>query len=212
MTATLASIILDVRAEVNDTTTSHLVRQEVPLGAINSSNKVYSLAYFPLVASASVFPTVDGVLLTAGFTVDLPKGKITFTTAPTTSLTVDYYFYVFVDADITVWIQHGMQSCGYGGNSDIPTLPDPMSSAVEHIAISMACSAWSRKYAEGFSWTVGPETVDKKDISAHYLELSKDAYKTGIEMRDDYYKRYGKRNAPAFDVLQFNVGRYDVIR
>jgi hypothetical protein len=154
--------------------------------------------------------TVDGTSIAqANFTVDLLKGLLTLTTAPAVSIYIDYYFQVFTDTDITVWINNAVGTCSY---TNINQAPDPMGAAIERLAISMGCQAWVRKWAEGFSWTVGPETVDKKEISKNYLALAKQKFDEGIKVRDDNWKRYGQREAPAAAFLQFDMKRYDVIR
>jgi len=208
--SSLIEMIESIRSEVNDTATSHLVRQETPNGIVDSSNKIFYTAYFPV---SQIVVTVDGTQLPAtAYVVDADKGKIKLTTAPVTSIVVDYYFNVFVDGDITVWIDHGCKACGFNGVQNIQQIPEPLTGAVEHYAISMACDAWARKYAEGFSWTVGPESVDKKGIAAEYRAQGDQAFKTATIMRDDYYKRYGKREAPSYALKQFHIPRYDVIR
>ena len=206
MTISLATVISNVRSELNDTDTSHLVRGEIPQGLINSTNKIYVLAYYPVTNVSQLVLTVDGAVISgAGYTLDAPKGRITLSAAPTASITLDYYFQAFTDADITVWINHGVQECGA---TTIGSLPDPMSAAIEKFAISMGCQAWSRKYAEGFAWTVGPETVDKKAISQNYRSLAEDNFNQGIQVRDDYYKRFGQRNAPSGGVLTWPQREY----
>lgn len=209
MALNLLTIIANVRSELNDTATSHLSRQETPLGLIDGGNKVYMLAYYPLVDSASATVTVDGVVLSSGYSFDLAKGRLTLTVAPITSVLVDYYFYAFTDTDITVWINNAVQTCSY---TALTGVPDPMGAAVERLAISMGCQAWARKWAEGFSWQVGPESVDKKAISANYLSLAKQKWDEGIAVRNDNWTRYGQREAPAGQFLQFNIPRYDVLR
>ena len=206
--ASIIDCIEDIRAEVNDTATSHLVRRENLNGAIDSSNKVFYTQYYPI---TQITLTVDGISAT-GASFDMDKGIITLRTAPTTSVIADYYFNVFVDSDIEVWIDHGCKACGFDSISQLASIPAPMLGAVEHFAISMAMDAWARKYAEGFSWTVGPESVDKKDISANYRELAKSAYDSATQMRNDYYTRYGKREAPAYAMKQFHIRRYEPIR
>lgn len=207
MTISLATVITNVRSELNDTITSHLVRAEIPAGLIDGANKLYTLAYYPVCNVSSVVVIVDGAVISpAGYTLNAAMGRITLATAPAVSITLDYYFQAFTDADITVWINHGVQQCGF---TAISQLPDVMSAAIEKFAIAAGCLAWSRKYADGsFSWTTGPETVDKKQITASYKALHDANFKAAIDIRDDYYKRFGQRNAPAGAVQTNPIKEY----
>jgi len=206
MTLVLNTLISNIRAELNDTTTSHLVRGEIPLGLINSSNTLYTLNYYPVTNTANAIVTVDGaVVLPANYAINSNMGKLTMASAPASSILVDYYFQAFTDADITVWINHAINECG---ETILSNIPDVMGAAVEKLAISMGCQAWARKWAEGFSWTVGPETTDKSQISDNYLSIAKQKWDEGIAIRDDYYKRFGKRNAPSAAINQWNIREY----
>ena len=210
MSIPLATVKANVRSKINDNATSHLVRGELPQGLINSSNKIYVLNYYPVVDKASMIVIVDGaVILASAFSADLTKGRITLTTAPTTSILVDYYFWAFTDTDIEIWIANGINLCGM---PNLTSVPDIMITAVEYFAVHFGCNAWARKYAEGFSWTVGPETVDKNQISQNYMALAKENYDKGILTRDDFYKRFGQREAPSADIRQWFIPRYDVLR
>ena len=199
-------VLQNIRAEMNDTPNSKLVTSEIPKGAIDGSNKVFYTAY-PLLAQ--VWVTVDGAAVSAnGYSLNTSRGMITLTTAPTSSITIDYYFYAFTDNDIQVWIDQSVRDCGYSGIATIASVPEALIGAVQKLALSTGFKAWARKWAEGFSWTIGQETVDKKLISKNYQDMSKQAWNEGIQARDDFYKRYGQRNAPAAGIQQTKVQSY----
>jgi hypothetical protein len=214
MTLILADLISSIRYELNDFKTSHFQRFETPIGTVNGTNKTFYVRYFPLagaVINTDVFLTVDGVLLSAGYTIDVNSGTLTLTTAPVTSIVVNYYFYVFTDPEITDWVKDGIEHCGFLYN-DLAKVPDGLSPAVKYFALHHGCNAFARKWAEGFNWTFGQETVDKDKISAKYKTLAETYWKEAIDMRADYYKHFGARDLPAFQIKAIPQVKYDVTR
>ncbi|MCM8774468.1 MAG: hypothetical protein NC820_07035 [Candidatus Omnitrophica bacterium] len=198
-----------VRVGIDDTSISHLIRNEIPEGIIDGENKRFLLKYYPIV-EGSVYVIVDGVPLTPDeYIVDLVKGVIVFNVPPVTSVVVDYYFNFFTDDSIDVWIGEGLLETGKTSLSDLPV---QLETAVVLFAMSHCCKAMARKYAEGFSWSIGPESVNKDTISSKYRELSEICYNRAVQQRDNFYKRYGARESPEFSIKTQDIQRFDVVR
>jgi hypothetical protein len=197
MAIILSDLIANTRIDLNDSKTSHFQRSEVPLVITDGTNLRYFFKFFPLTGKTinkDVFLYVDGVNLSSGYTIDEIKGEITLAVAPISSIITDYYFFVFTDEEILSWIQSGVENCG---QNNISVLPDVLTNAIKLFAFHYGCKAWARKWAEGFIWKFGQEEVDKDKISKKYQEMAKDSWDQAIQMRDDYYIRYGQRNAPS---------------
>ena len=205
----LADLINDVQIDLNN---KQFQRNEVPLVANDTTALRYYVKYFPLGGNQlnkDVFVYVDGVQLNSGVSIQQDRGYISLTVAPVSSIQTDYYFSVFSEPEIISFITAGFQNCG---SQTIDSLDDGFTPAVKKFALHYGYIALSRKYAEGFSWSFGQETVNKDTLSAKYLALAGSAWNEAVVMRDDFYKRFGARNAPAWGVGTIPLKNYDVRR
>ena len=205
----LADLITDVQIDLNN---KQFQRNEVPLVANDTTALRYYLKYYPLSGSQlnkDAFVYVDGVQLNTGAVIQAERGYLNLTVAPVSSIQADYYFNVFSESEIISFITAGFQNCG---SQTIEALDDGLVSAVKKFALHYGYIALSRKYAEGFSWSFGQETVNKDTLSAKYLALAGSAWNEAVVMRDDFYKRFGARNALAWGVGTMPLKNYDVRR
>ena len=206
-----AAAILKVRTSLGDTATGKLQRNENLLKP-DGVNKIFLLANFPVV-DASVFVTQDAsVRSQAGFTVDDANGIVTFTVAPLATLTTfraDYNYYFATDTEYTEFVA---QALSYLGMADISAVPQGLESAMVEYAKYAYYTKRATDYATRYDSSGGIAGYQVSSVTKNFLALAKAAFAMAADVRDDYYKRKGKRNAPASGSFNYGIDPYTPIR
>ena len=198
----IANIILTVREIVDDNATSKFVRQEDLTKQVATGNTKFYVDNGPI-ASMDV-ALVDGVVIpSTAYTLDTAKGLITFTVAPATSVFLTYYWYDFTDTQITDFAYRGLSQCGLStgkGNeeTDLSVSPEALKTAVSEYSAHYAYSSLASKMARLFKASAGKKEIDKDNIYNKYKEGAKEYWDKAELTKDNYYKRQGRREAPAF--------------
>ncbi len=197
MTA-LATLITDTRILCNDTPTSNLITQEAPKGAINSSNTKYRLQY-QLVVTGSVFLTQGSTFRTqSGFTLDLPNGILTMTSAPTSGtdpFEVDYNFNWFTDTDYTEFLAEAAKAVN--NVADPTKIVDGLVPALLHFALYYFWMRRASQYAHKYQSSGGQAGQNVDVVTTNFRNLAKDAKAAALALRDDFYTEQGRAKNPA---------------
>ena len=85
---------------------------------------------------------------------------------------------------------------------------EPLKKAVLEFACHFGFQALAAKTARLFSAGAGKKNIDKKQIYTNYINGAKEYWDKAILTRDDYYKRQGRRNAPASAEFPVNYPAY----
>ena len=214
--STQADVRNQIRAVIDDLTSppSHIVPQEnlrrnVYGDQVNGTNKFFRLNNRRLVANEPTTTTLvvvsDGTTLTpfTGYTEDIERGTFTITgTAPSTSLIVSYDFVLFLDAEYDLNITTGLSFIGY---TAVSSVPDGLVQALVHKTAALALKALASRAAPQFDAGAGGKSITKSSIKKQYLDLAKYHEDTAEKERENFYKRQGRREAPAYG--QFGTGQ-----
>jgi len=194
-----ATLTAKVRLSANDTATSNFHPQEAPVGLRNGANKVFRLAYVNPVA-ASMYLTYGSTIRSAsGFSIlDAPSGYIEMGAAPDSGATqpffFDYFHQWFPDADYGSMIDEATEALGEVAG--VATVEGLYPALVQY-ALSRFWIRRSSQYANVYATRGGPADARPESVTQQFLDLSREAEKRGQDLRDAYYKRFGKRAAPA---------------
>ena len=170
--------------------------------------------------------TVSLLTITTDYTIDTDLGVVTMTTAPALGDPTDpakpidvlfatYRFFWYKDD--SNYYEFLIQACRNCGVFPTATLTTPAARAADVLlklddnlidaVILLAAAAFNLRRATEWASRVdsssGGQDVKPSSPSKAYADLAKKFGDRGIEMRDDVYKRRGKRNAPAA-----GLGRY----
>lgn len=201
----LSDIITALRILAQDTPTANLIRQEVPQGAVDGVNTKYRIEHYPVV-SGSVYMTVGTSFRgQTGFTVDLVNGIIAYTVAPTAGskpFECDYNYNWFTDTDHTQFLLSAAQSLGFAAAVDVPTGLNP---AMLHYALHHFWERRASAYANKYSSSGGQAGHSVEVVTKAYKALSDTAMKDADKMRDDFYKKQGRRENPASGVVSYKI-------
>jgi len=205
---TLADLLLNLRGLGNDTATSNAIRQEVPLGKVDTSNKYYRLQNWPVVAG-SLYMTVGSTWRGQnGFTVDPATGIITFTAAPTAGsnpFEADYTYYWFSDADHTTFLNVAAKMLGY---TDPTGVEDGLVPALLHYALHEFWKRRSSQYANKYSSSGGTAGHSVEVVTGNFKKLAEEAFDTAGKLRDDFYKKQGRQLNPSSGVFGYAIDPY----
>jgi len=194
----------DLRAQIRklvddvDSPPSHCVRRENLRQSINGdqvdgSNKSFVLNNRKII-QATLVVISDGSTVTPT-AIDAPRGMFTLTSAPASSLFVRYDHLFFSDDEIDDHVLAGQRFVGVSTVTDVAY---GLLEALTHKAAAHAFEELAAKTAQLFDASAGGKSISKASIKAHYLEKAKYHHGMAETEREAYYKRQGRREAPAY--------------
>jgi hypothetical protein len=198
-----SDIIKDLRTELDDSDNSKQATDDVSK-QMTSTNKRFVLNHRPIVSGSEVV-TKDGVILTVAteYTINYSTGVVTLIVAvPTYTLVVSYFWQDFLDDELDGFIYDGLGHVSLGttranAETDFAAAPQGLQQVIEHYALYHAFAALASKTIRLHKAGAGKKNVDKADTGKKYLDASKFWHEAADKEREDYYKRQGRRNAPA---------------
>ena len=207
MIADIAAAIVKVRTSLGDSAAGKLQRGE-NLPKPDGVTTIFFLQNFNVV-SASIYITADASIRSqSGFTPDYANGIITFTVAPSASLTIfraDYNYYAATDTEYTEFINDALSLLGIAA---VTSVPQGLEAALVKLAQYGYFTKRATDYATRYSSSGGMVGQQVESVCANFTKLAKLAFDTGTTMREDYYKRQGRRAAPASGAIAYNPQDY----
>jgi hypothetical protein len=196
----------DLRRFLNDGPQDRPVKSKILIGPVDGSNKRF-FTYDDRLVSGTFFPSFNFVEQTSGFAVtDAVTGIIDFTTAPPAQTTIRarYYYQYFIDSELDEALQ--LSAGEIAESDDITTVAFGLKNAAlnfaGHFAFNKQSVRWAQRMSEKFILEDQPSEGDGGAKPNLFRQLAADYYKNGSDMRDMYYKRHGRRHAPAFTVFK----------
>lgn len=203
--------LLDIRQMLADTADRKRATNKKLIGAIDGVNVnfvTYDKRLFDTTLVVYNPPNTP-----VGFTLnDSVSGSITLDAPPliNTALTADYYYQFWLDSELINFLNKGAEATSVYTDA----IPDTaylsiipgMKSAALHLACSIANDALcaylvNRRHSEEFNIEQdGNDDTGFTNMINALKDRSKMFWDRGMLMRDDYYKRQGKRNLPAFAI------------
>jgi hypothetical protein len=139
---------------------------------------------------------------------DLVMGEfdLGYAPGPNDRVEATYYCQWFFDSELDVFLKHATQFLGLG--PDWTVIQDGLQPAALHYAAQEAYSKLATRWAERASDQFLLEDSPQKEIKAiidSYRAMSADFQKKSVQLRDDFYKRQGRANAPSFRTVSGRV-------
>jgi len=184
------------------------LRRSVLGDQVNGTNKFFQLNNRRIAAPASVSSLVvisDGVTLApvVDYSEDDTRGTFTILgAAPAVTLLARYDFLYFLDAELDIHIQKGLQFIGY---SDITTVADGLMEPLCHEAGAHAFQALAARNAPLYDAGAGGKTLNKASIKKHWLDLAAAEFENAKESLKNFYQRHGRRDSASYG--RFNTGQ-----
>lgn len=205
----------DLRLLLADTDKSKCATRKRLVGNVDGDNAIFTTFDKNLYEDTVVVYVNDEVV---NFTVDdSVRGTLTLAVAPdeNTKVNADYYFQWWRDVELTGYLNRGAQSCSIFDpatpEASYLLVPQGLRDAVLYFAASDANRAQvqymiMRRHSEEF--LIQQDGNDDDNYSKMISSLQKQAdwyFNNAVKIRDDFYERQGRRNAPAFNIK--TVGR-----
>ena len=135
---------------------------------------------------------------------DAASGYVTLTVAPDAGTTqpffFDYFFNWFLDADYQDMLDDATLELGGIAGQDV----DPgLYPAQIQFALSYMWNRRASATANIFATSGGGADAHPETVTNAFRNLAKDARNNGATLRDMFYKRQGKRNAPASSTITY---------
>ncbi len=210
--------IKELRQLIADTEFHKKATKKKLIGSIDGENKQF-ITYDKRLLEDTVEVFVNGIA--AAFTVDdAIKGVITLNAAPdkNTKVEASYYWQFWLDDELKNFLNKGSEATSQWtstipDNAYLSILPG-LKTAALMLSASLANRSLiqylvNRRHSEEF--LIEQDGNDDSGFSQMINALQKVAdqyWKDGIQMRDDFYQRQGKRNAPAFAIKQGVTKQY----
>jgi len=224
---TVAQVVASCRALVGDTGTSRdqFVRDERPQGDKDGVNQRFKTLYYPIpdltrvklfqngtaVVQAAAYPPATGE-----FFLDASTGQLTMGTPPAGTpqdlLEISYPYTWYTDNDYHEFIAQSGRYVGAVGVGATPalvaasavskTLDDLMDSLMLFVGYTFN-KRRADDYAYRFSSSAGGQSSQVQTVAGEFRALAQEMWDEAVKMRDDYYKRRGAREAPAFGISNY---------
>lgn len=202
----------DLRRFVHDGPSDRLVKEKSTVGTTNGVNKDF-MTWDDRLIGPSLRVTVDYVVVPVDqVTQEVDDqgvnlvGMFTLATAPspTTSVRAQYYYLFFLDAELETALQMAAQELIE--NDDVTQLPAGLKLTALHFAghftYQKQAMRWAQKMSNKFLMIEEPANNDNMMRPNMFRQIAADLWKTGVELRDGYYMRHGRRHAPSFAVFK----------
>lgn len=200
--------LTDLRILLNDNSFDKRAFEKSLFGSVDGTNTVFKTFETRIVpGSITIFVNKLPQTITA---FDYVAGEFTLSTAPppASAMKASYYFQYFLDNELTDFVSYGAERISI---SDVTLVPFGLQQAVLEFAASFAyeklSSRWMNKMSETFLMQDAP-MGNEATRSNLFKQQADTHYKNAIELRDDFYKRQGRRNAPAYGRVKGNVPYY----
>lgn len=212
------SAIVELRQLLSDSEFHKKVSKKKLIGAIDGENTSF-ITYDKRILSDSFQAFVNNIAVDSTVE-DEVKGEITLSSAPDKNSRVEasYYWRFWIDDELINFLNKGAEATSQftssiPDNAYLSIIPGLKTCALM-LSASLATRSLiqymiNRRHSEEF--LLEQDGNDDKDFSAMISALQKVAdqyWKDGIQMRDDFYKRQGKRNAPAFGIRMQQPRQY----
>lgn len=217
----LATAASDLRTYLNDNPTDRPIKQKIAIGEVDG----YNINYFTFddrLVAGTLGVTIDFIaaaLATPPRTVTLldpVMGHFTLDPAPAPSQVVrcNYYFQLFLDADITEALNRAMGQVF--DTADITTIPIGLGQVVlnfgGYFAFTKASIRWAERKSKQFIVEEEPVVQETLNRANHYKDLAKKYMDEARILRDDYYRRQSRSLAPAAAMFKPRISRIGPVR
>jgi hypothetical protein len=205
---TTTELVNRLRILAKDTATSNYIAQETPKGERDGANVNFRFENINIVPM-SVYVTQDTDFRNdTGFKVDYPNGIITFDAPPDPTTVVfcaDYNFYFFSDLEYMEFLESGTDVLSM---SDMTKVDSGLVPALLQFGLVYFYQARATSYAHRYSSSGGQVGQSVDVVTRNFGTLQERAFKMGVTLRDDFYKRAGQRQAPSSGSLSFKIDPY----
>lgn len=221
---TLAQFVLDIRQDVGDTGKSREnYSRDERLDGVDGTTKRFTLLYYPVAPGASpgsydfelrkTHLNVTTLLtIVTDYTLDGANGIVTTIAAPAAGDPIDElkatYHYTWYDDDqyydfiddscmIVGVIPDQTLAPSARAADSLVKLPDGLMDAVKKFCAHAFYKRRASEYATRFNSSANGQNVSVDVVTSNFRKLAEETWKEGTQLRDDYYKRRGAREAPA---------------
>ena len=225
-----ASAVLELRQLMSDSDMHKKSTKKKLIGKIDGNNVEFYTYDKRIVGSTLELFVTDAAnneaqLLNSEYSLEDPvKGFVKLEKAldPNSKITGNYYWQFWIDSELKNFLNKGAESIGQFTDS----IPDNTYMAIQaglrqaalffaaHLCVnSLIQLEMNRRHSEEF--LIEQDGNDDKNFTAMITAMrgqSKDYWDRAVIMRDDFHKRVGKRNAPAFAIKLGSVRRYGANR
>jgi hypothetical protein len=205
----------NLRRFLNDGPQDRLRKSKPLLGMINGDNTRFFTYEDRIVEPFGVHVTVDLVDVTSTLD-DAVIGQVTLASPPPTGAQVRamYFCQYFLDEDLDEALQGATQQIIE--TDDVTQVPVGLKMAAlnyaGHFAFTKQAIRWAERMSEHFVLEDAPAEGQMTQTANHFLTLARSFFTTANTMRESFYKRDSRRQAPAWGVYQPQIPPVGPIR
>lgn len=216
------SAVVELRQIIADTEFNKKATKKKLIGPIDGNNLNF-VTYDKRIYEDSLEVFLNGESVPFSV-VDAIKGEINLSTAPdkNVKLEASYYWRFWIDDELKNFLNKGAESTGQSGISSPDqaylNIEPGLKSAALYFAASLATRSLifyitNRRHSEEF--LIEQDKNDDTNFSQTIAAMNtqaKSLWDQAVWHRDDFYKRLGKRNKPAFGIKMGSTRKYGAIR
>ncbi len=203
----VSDLITKARGYLNDGYGDNVTRDDIS-DLADGSTVVFQAYNQNLINAAAGAPADPAVrvngIASAWSTFNSAAGLVTLSSAPAAGALVylEYYFVLMPDSTYLNFAQSAAKFVGLTPAFTMTTQDSGMSGPLAEAAVHYMASVAAQKMCSLSSWYyqagAGNKNVDKAVIAAAFKDTSVEEYAAAVAVRDDFYKREGAREAPAW--------------
>lgn len=214
--------VLELRQLISDTDGRKNASGKKLIGLIDGSNQNF-VTYDKRIVEDSLVVYINNEV-TRATVLDATKGKLSLADAPgiNSKVTSDYSYQFWTDEELSNFLNKGAESCGQFSDSDMDQaylrIEGGLRGAALYLAAALAMKSElayliNRRHSEEFNIEQdgNDDTGFSQTIDA-MRRLAESYHKDGMEHRDDFYKRLGKRDLPSSKIKSPRASRYGANR
>jgi len=210
------SALTDLRIDLSDGDTDKYRARKDIVGSPDGNNVTFRtlekrrITDFTAPATSSEGVYVNGALVSVTSD-DLVSGEFVLGTAPNEGdrIQASYYMRFFDDSELTSFLVSASEWLGLGAT--FANVAEGLQPAAREYAAFKAFQKLAGKSQENMSEMYRMEdspNPNRKSPMEQYMSIANSKYKMAVSMRDDFYKRGGRREAPSSSNL---YGTFDQV-
>lgn len=195
----------ELRAFLNDGTRDRPVKGKKLIGTVDGVNTEFFAYEERLVDDGSLVVTVD-VSVAAATITDATRGVIALTTAPPKQSAVrgQYYFQFFLDSELDEALRNAAGEINE--SDDITSIAVGFKNSAlnygGYFCFTKQAIRWAQRMSEKYILEDAPSENGGISRPNLFNQLAQSYLKNAVDLRDSYYTRHGRRNAPAWAMFK----------
>jgi hypothetical protein len=215
----ITQAVADLRRFVNDSPTDRPVKRKQVIGRVDGINVNYMTWDDRIIDTSLIVSLDDFQYDPSQISVDDPilgRFHLIPTTLPNlpavpppaqSTVRAAYFFQYFIDEDLVMAMEMAAQEISE--TDDVTAIASGLKLAAmnfgAYVGFEKQAMRWEARKSTEFILQEEPLDVDTMNRASHLQKMAEKYYEMAIKLRNGFYQRHGRRDAPAFNIFKPNT-------